>query len=68
MGQSKKNNIKSIEKEADNFYKKYDIQSSNVPKNDALKSNGNFKFVWDIKINLNVVIKQNLIIEWFIKL
>jgi len=61
MGQSKKNNIKSIEKVADNFYKKYDIQSSNVPKNDALKSNGNFKFVWDYKNKFNADIKTTSI-------
>jgi len=37
MGQSKKNNIKSIEKVADNFYKKYDIRCMRHIFDDAIK-------------------------------
>lgn len=62
MGQSKKNNIKSIEKVADNFYKKYKVQSFNyTSKNDALKPNGNFKFVWDYKNKFNADVKTTSI-------
>ena len=61
MGQNKKSNIKSIKKVAEDFYKKYNVQSFNVSKNDALKSNGNFKFVWDYKNKFNADVKTTSI-------
>lgn len=56
----KKVKRENIEKKASSFYKKYNIPFVDTTKNDVLKANGNFKYIWDFKSESNTTITTSI--------
>ena len=58
--QKKKIQKINIDKKVSDFYKKYNISSTENKSNDIFKPNGNFKYIWEFKSNSNTNITTSI--------